>query len=126
MTAAITVLYVDDEFMNLQLFALNFGNIFNVITAESGNEGLDKLRLRPDTSVVISDMRMPGMNGLEFIKTAGREFPGITFFLFTGYDITEEIYKAMAEGIIHKYFRKPFDLKEIENSIHGALKKDSH
>ncbi|MBN1415797.1 MAG: response regulator [Bacteroidales bacterium] len=117
-----TLLYVDDESINLRMFALVFKDKFNVITAESGYEALDKLKMHPDTAVVITDMRMPGMDGLEFIRTAKKEFPGISFFILTGYDISEEITAAVKEGLIYKYFGKPFNIKEIETSIYEALR----
>jgi two-component system, response regulator, stage 0 sporulation protein F len=111
------LLYVDDEPINLKLFALNFKNKFNVLTAESGAEGYELLKNNPETSVVISDMKMPGMNGIEFIRLAKKDFPEISYFILTGFDITEEIADALNERLIHKYFRKPFNMKDIESSI---------
>jgi len=116
-----TLLYVDDEPINLKLFALNFKNKFNVLTAESGAEGYELLKKNPHTSVVISDMKMPGMNGIEFIKLAKKDFPEISYFILTGFDITEEIADALNERLIHKYFRKPFNMKDIESSIMEIL-----
>ena len=117
MDAKKTLLYVDDEPINLKLFALNFKNKFNVLTAESGAEGYELLKSNPHTAVVISDMKMPGMNGIEFIKLAKKDFPDISYFILTGFDITEEIADALNERLIHKYFRKPFNMKDIESTI---------
>lgn len=116
-----TLLYVDDEPINLRLFAFNFKKRYNVITAESGFEGLAKLKLHKEILVVISDMKMPGMNGIEFIREAKKEFPAISFFILTGFDITAEIAEALKEGLIYKYFRKPFNAREVETSINEAL-----
>jgi DNA-binding NtrC family response regulator len=76
--------------------------------------------------VVVSDMKMPGMNGIEFIKTAKSNFPDLCYFILTGFDITEEISAAIKEKLIIKYFRKPFDINEIRNTINKSLedKKD--
>jgi two-component system, response regulator, stage 0 sporulation protein F len=120
------LLYVDDEPINLKLFTINFKSKFQVITAGSGFEGLSRLQSNLDTRVVISDMKMPGMNGIEFIRTAKKDFPEILFFILTGFDISEEIADALNEGIINKYFRKPFNMKEIESSIQDALERNSH
>ena len=120
-----TLLYVDDEPLNLQLFAFNFKHKFDVKTAESGNDGLEILRSDPNVSVIISDMKMPGMNGIEFIKAAKRDFPHISYFILTGFDITEEIADALKQGLIHKYFRKPFNMKEIDASIQEAIAGNS-
>lgn len=122
MNNPITILYVDDEPMNLMLFRANFKNKFNVQTAESGKEGLNQLISNPSTHVVISDMKMPGMNGIEFIKLAKIDFPNISFFILTGFDITDEISEALNDKLIHRYFRKPFNIKEIETAILEAVK----
>ncbi len=117
MDEKITILYVDDEPLNLKLFDINLKKKFNVLTAESGAEGLEKLKENPQTVVVISDMKMPGMNGIDFIRLAKKDFPNICYFILTGFDITEEIADALNERLIYKYFRKPFNMKEIETSI---------
>jgi response regulator RpfG family c-di-GMP phosphodiesterase len=121
MNETLTLLYVDDEPINLRLFILNFKKRYTVITAESGFEGLDKLKAHPETSVVISDMKMPRMNGLDFIRKAKVAYPHISFFILTGFDISDEISNALHEGLIHKYFRKPFNMREIESAIQEAL-----
>ncbi len=123
MSETVTVLYVDDEIINLKLFEINFRSRFKVITAISGYIGLDKLSQEPSISVVISDMKMPGLNGIEFIKKAKEQYPNVIFYILTGYDITDEIETALRELLIHKYFRKPFNIFEIESSIRSALKK---
>ncbi len=120
MSNKIAVLYVDDEPINLKLFELNFKNTFNVTTALSGFEGLEILKSNPDISVVVSDMRMPKMDGLEFISKAKVDFPHIVFFILTGFEITDEISQALNSNLINKYFRKPFNFREIESSIVDA------
>lgn len=115
------LLYVDDEPLNLKLFSINFSKLYMVLTAASGLEGLSLLAHHPDTRLVISDMKMPGMNGIEFIRMAKKEFPEIHYYILTGYDISDEISKALQEGLIDKYFRKPFNMREIDFSIREAL-----
>jgi CheY-like chemotaxis protein len=115
------LLYVDDEPINLRLFTINFSGKFQVLTAGSGFEGLTLLKTNPQVAVVISDMKMPGMNGVEFIRKAKLEYPYISFFILTGFDITEEISLALREGIIHRYFRKPFNIREIETAVLEVL-----
>jgi two-component system, response regulator, stage 0 sporulation protein F len=115
------LLYVDDEPLNLKLFSINFNKLYIVLTADSGLEGLSLLANHPDIYVVISDMKMPGMNGIEFIRIAKKEFPEVHFYILTGYDISDEIDTALQEGLINKYFRKPFNMREIDSSIREAL-----
>jgi two-component system, response regulator, stage 0 sporulation protein F len=120
----LSVLYVDDEQINLDLFRFNFRSRYIVHTAFSGNEGLAVLKSYPSISVVISDMKMPGMNGIEFIRKAKIHHKNIVFFILTGFDITPEISDAINEKLINKYFRKPFNMKEIEASIREAFEVD--
>ena len=80
------------------------------------------LQSNPEIVLVISDMRMPEMNGLEFIKLAKEEFPALVFFLLTGFDFTPEIREAMSIGLIQKYISKPFKIAEMEDSINQVIK----
>jgi response regulator RpfG family c-di-GMP phosphodiesterase len=118
-----TLLYVDDEPLNLRLFEVNFRKKFIVKTALSGEEGLDILSRDPSIPVVITDMKMPGMDGIEFIKKAKERFPEVVFFILTGYEITEEIIRALEEQLIYRYFKKPFLMKEMETAILEVLIK---
>ena len=117
----ITILYADDEPVNLKIFDINFRKKYNVITALSGIEGLKKLEENKDIKVVVSDMKMPTMNGVEFISKAKEISSNIVCFILTGFDITNEISQAIENKLIHEYFRKPFDLKAINTAIDRAI-----
>ena len=116
-----TILYVDDEEINLMLFEANFRGSYRVLTAESGRQGLRLLEKIPEITIVISDMRMPEMNGIEFIKQAKLKYPEIMFYILTGYDINQEISSALDVDLINAYFRKPFNIDEIANSINASM-----
>lgn len=120
MKSEIKILYVDDEIINLQLFEINFGRNYKVLTAESGLAGLDILENNPEINIVISDMKMPLMNGIEFIKKAHEKLPDKNYFILTGFEITDEIQNALSSGLIIKYFRKPFNMGEIELAIENT------
>jgi two-component system, response regulator, stage 0 sporulation protein F len=111
------VLYIDDELINLQLFEINFGRKYQVFVAIDGSAGLEILNNNPDTSIIISDMKMPEMNGIEFIKIAKAKYPDKKYYVLTGYQITDEIRNAIETGLILKYFSKPFNIKEISNEM---------
>jgi response regulator RpfG family c-di-GMP phosphodiesterase len=118
----ITVLYVDDEQMNVIIFESCFQSKYKVITALSPSEGLEKLAYhKDDIIVVISDMRMPGMNGIEFIRKAREKFNNIAYFILSGYDFDNEIREALRTKLIYKFLRKPFEFKEIVASIEEAI-----
>jgi two-component system, response regulator, stage 0 sporulation protein F len=112
-----TILYVDDEPINIILFEEHFNVNYTVITAGSGFEALDLLNSFNDIKIVISDMKMPGMNGLEFIKIAKEKFPNTFYFILSAYGISNEITEALKNHLISQYFSKPFDMDEIEKTI---------
>lgn len=115
------LLYVDDEPINLKLFELNFNKKYEVMLANDGFAGLDMLEKRRDIQIVITDMKMPEMNGVEFIRKAKSKFPEKKFFILTGYEITREIQQALDEGLILKYFSKPFNFQEIDGALEAII-----
>ena len=119
----LNILYVDDEDINLMLFKINLGKKYEIYTALDPVKGLEILESNSDIKVVLSDMKMPFMNGIEFIKKAGEKYPEIYYYILTGYNITEEIENALQEGLILKYFQKPFNMKDIDKNIEDILSK---
>jgi response regulator RpfG family c-di-GMP phosphodiesterase len=118
----INLLYVDDESINLELFRMSFRKLFNVYTAESGDKGLEILKNSNGINVVISDMKMPNMSGLEFIRTAYGINKSIKFFLLSGYSITQEINESIEKGLVSGYFQKPFIKSDIIHALDSAFK----
>ena len=115
------ILYVDDEPINLELFKINFEKKFEVFIANDAFQGLELLEKEMDILVVISDMKMPKMNGIEFIKKAKELYPDKKYYILTGYEINAEIQDALNSGLILRYFSKPFNLKKIEGTIIEAI-----
>lgn len=112
-----TILYVDDEALNLLLFKMNFEKNYHVITCESGIEGLEELKHNDAVQLVISDMKMPRMNGIEFISLAHEIASHLRYYILTGFEISDEIQSALDSGQIRRYFQKPFNVKEITREI---------
>lgn len=115
------ILYVDDEMINLKLFEVILKRKFDVLTAMDGNSGLQQLKENTDIKVVISDMKMPVMNGLEFITRAREIAPEIVYYILTGFEITNQIQEALDRGMIRKYYRKPTNLNEISGEIEVVI-----
>ena len=115
------ILYVDDEEINLKLLEINLQKYFNVLIYESATAALNELANNQDVQIVISDMKMPIMNGLEFINKARKKYPDIKYMIFTGYEITDEIQKALNNGIIVNYIRKPFNLRQLKSMLEEMI-----
>ena len=112
------ILYVDDEETNLLLFRLSFENGREVLLANSPQEGLIKLsENKHRIFAVLSDMNMPGMNGVQFIDEARKELSNIPYFILSGYAYNDDIDVALKERKIKKFFTKPFNKSEIEDFL---------
>lgn len=108
---------IDDEPINLMILKRVLDKKYKVLTAESGPQALEILRKDPEIKLVITDMRMPGMSGLEFIREANKQFSGKTYFMLSGYDLTEDIQEALKSSLISKYFQKPPDFQKIDEAL---------
>lgn len=115
------ILYVDDEPLNLMLFERVLKRKYKILTARSAEEGLEQIAVNPLIPVVLTDMKMPGMNGIDFVKEAKKCDPDKSYFILTGYEITDEIAIALEENVIDRYFRKPYDFIEIEKAINEVI-----
>jgi CheY-like chemotaxis protein len=102
-----TVLCVDDEQNVVDSLQLNLRKHFNVRTAPSGTAGLELLRGEPDVAVVLSDMRMPEMDGATFLAEVKIVAPAAVRMLLTGYSDIESAMRAVNEGQIFRFLTKP-------------------
>ncbi len=123
MTERPKVLYVDDEEINLEILKLTYRNEFDIVTATSGAEGLALLDAHPDIHVIISDLKMPVMNGLEFIKEVKRNGNNKVCMLLTGFMESEIMLEGFNEELLYRYLMKPFNRKELEKTILEALRR---
>lgn len=119
MSAKLKIMYVDDEEINRMLFKVNFEEKYDVLLANDGFEGLKVLDENPETLIVISDMKMPGMNGIEYIQKAKEKYPKKKYYILTGFEITDTIKEALDTGLIMEYFSKPFEVEKM----HGIIAK---
>lgn len=111
------ILYVDDEKMNLLLFEANLKDKFEIVTAEGAIEALKIIEEKNNFEVVISDMKMPLMNGVEFIKNAKLKLQNARYYILTGYGMTDEIKNALNNNLILKKLDKPLNISEILTEI---------
>lgn len=114
------ILYVDDEPMNLELFERYFEDEYTIYTASSGRAALDVLN-RETVHLLITDQRMPGMNGTELIETAQREHPNIASMIVTGYGDVRVILDAIQQGRLDHYVTKPWAPDELRIAMDRVL-----
>jgi DNA-binding NtrC family response regulator len=119
------VLIVDDEKDFVEMFALRLeGQGERVSTAHSGKEAL-KILENTMIDVVILDIRMPGMDGIDVLKQIKKLYPIIEVIMLTGHGSTETAVKGMKLGAFD-YLMKPADFEDIKIKLENARKqKDS-
>jgi len=117
-----SVLCVDDEEHSLKYFRKICRRSFDVLTAETGAEALSLIAERgDDIGVVMTDQRMPGMKGVEVLKSVRESHPGIVRILTTAYSDLDSAIAAVNDGAIHKYVVKPWDVRDLEALLKWAL-----
>jgi signal transduction histidine kinase len=114
------ILYVDDEPENLRIFELTFRRQFSILTARSAREGLDILNREP-VAVVISDHRMPGMTGAEFLARIAELDPKTIRIMLTAYGDRETLESAINEGSIYRFIAKPWTPEEVGLTLRRAI-----
>jgi CheY-like chemotaxis protein len=114
------ILVVDDEpgIRELLFDILNFLG-FQSIVAANGVEALETLA-RDKVDLIISDIRMPQMNGIELLKAAKKQNPKIPFILVSGYKLND-VDKAFADEMANGFLAKPFEIDQIKNIIFNLL-----
>ena len=115
------ILCVDDESTNLMLFKFYYSDKFEILQAESGMAGLEIYAQHRDIKVIISDMRMPVMNGIEFITRIKEIDPEANCYILTGFGINEEIRDFINKGYIIDCLSKPLDFAEFEKEINKLV-----
>ncbi len=102
-----TVLFVDDDAAILR--SLERGLLdesYNKLFTSSGKEALEILK-REEVHVIVTDMLMPEMTGLELLRIVRKEYPNITGMVLTGYELDAELQNAVEKGEIFKLIPKP-------------------
>ena len=118
-----TLLLVDDEkAITKALNRLFRKEGYRIMTAQSGPEGLEKLQQNDGpVSMIISDQRMPEMNGAAFLEKAKSIYPDAIRYLLTGYSDLEAVVDAVNRGEIHRYLTKPWNDEDLVLQVKQSL-----
>ncbi|HHN64378.1 MAG TPA: response regulator [Nitrospirae bacterium] len=120
----IRILCVDDEGNVLKSLKRVFlDDDYEILTASSGEEGIEILKNKQPVQVVISDYRMPGMDGVEFLRTVYDNWPDTVRIVLSGYADTGSVVEAINEGQIYKFIPKPWNDDDLRVTVTNALEK---
>lgn len=110
------VLYIDDEEANVKAFEAGFRREFNVTATTSLPFALDALS-KTEFHVIISDQKMPGVGGAEFLLAISAKYPKALKIILTAYQDFQVAREALNSGRIFKYMLKPWDHDEIVQTV---------
>jgi len=117
------ILCVDDEESILRGFRLNLRNKFDIHLASDGQEGLDLFEREGGFAVVLSDMRMPRMNGAEMLAAIKKVNPEVVTVLLTGYTDFESAMAAVNEGNVFRMLSKPCPPETLNKVLNDAVEQ---
>lgn len=121
-----TVLIVDDEENNLQLLKRTFRGQYNLLTASNGLEALQVVKEHGDKiALIVSDQKMPVMEGTDFFKQVRETHPQIIKILLTGHVDTDILVAAINDCDLFQYILKPFEPEELKIAVQSGLAKYS-
>ncbi len=110
------ILVVDDELSMREMLRIVLRRDgYEVVLAESGREAIERLRTEP-FDLLLSDIRMPDVSGVDVLRTAKALDPGIVAFMMTAFASTDTAVEAMRLGALD-YFTKPFSMDELRLKI---------
>ncbi len=122
MTDTVRILCVDDEKNVLKsLYRLFLDEDYELLTASSGAEGLEMMAQNRDVQLVISDYRMPEMNGVDFLRQVYERWPDTVRIVLSGYADTASVVAAINEGQIYKFIPKPWNDDELKVTVKNAI-----
>jgi len=117
------ILFVDDDTNILAAHRRQFHKKFNVVTVDSGNKGIDVLKEQGPIAVVVSDYRMPEMNGVQFLSTVRQIMPDTVRILLTGQADMQASIDAINEGNIFRFLSKPCSTEVLTKSLNAAVEQ---
>jgi len=119
-----SILIVEDEKIVRECMAMALSDIYKTYQAANGREAMEIINVNNDIRVVVSDLNMPQVNGLELLEKIRTEQINTPFIFVTGHTHAET--KAYAEQIgVFDYITKPLDLDKLETIIQRAIESQS-
>jgi CheY-like chemotaxis protein len=117
------ILFVDDEEDILNSFKRQFRKKADISTATSGQEALDLMDSEGEFAVIVSDMRMPIMDGAEFLERAKKKSPNSIRILLTGQTDLNSAISAVNKGQIFRFLSKPCPQEVLQDALKSAIRQ---
>jgi type II secretory ATPase GspE/PulE/Tfp pilus assembly ATPase PilB-like protein/FixJ family two-component response regulator len=118
-----TLLFVDDEENVLKALRRVFlEENYNLLVAANAEQALDLIE-RESIQLVISDFKMPGMNGVDLLREIKKRKPGILRIMLTGHADVQAVMGAVNEGAVYKFITKPWNDEDLRLSVSLALQQ---
>lgn len=117
------VLFVDDDDQIRRAYRRRLGEFFQLDTAANGTEGLRYLQTQGPFAVVVSDMRMPGLDGIQFLSRVKEQSPQTVRIMLTGYADMQTAIEAVNEGNIFRFLTKPCDAETLAKAIRAGIEQ---
>ena len=115
------ILFVDDELNVLKsLKRLFVDTDYMIFTAESGEQGLE-VCAKEEIALIISDYRMPGMNGVQFLTKVKEQFPRTIRIILSGYADVAAIVESINDGQVYKFLAKPWNDHELLTTVQRSF-----
>ena len=118
-----TILYVDDDPNILAAYRRSLRNRFVMETAEGGAEGLELIAEKGPFAVVVADMRMPEMDGVEFLSKVRHAAPDTVRMMLTGNADLQTAINAVNEGQIFRFLTKPCSNEDLTAAVDSAMQQ---
>ena len=115
-----TILAVDDEPANLRMVERLLRKDYRVLTASSGEEGLEILR-RESVDLIVTDQRMPGMSGTDLLRESMQTRPDAVRIILTGFSDVDALIEAINTSRVYKFVSKPWDPVNLKSIIDNAM-----
>lgn len=117
------ILCVDDDVNILDAYKRALRKEFQIDTADGGEKGLDLIRSNPAYAVIVSDMRMPGMDGVQFLSQVSIEAPDSVRMMLTGNADQGTAIEAVNKGHIFRFLNKPCSPDSLKSALHAGVKQ---
>jgi DNA-binding NtrC family response regulator len=115
------ILFVDDDMSVLDGIERLLHGEFSISKAQGAIRGLASIQLFGPYAIVVSDIRMPGMDGASFLAQVHQQAPNTVTMLLSGYRDLDTAINAVNEGYIFRYLKKPCKKEDLVKAIHQGL-----